>query len=338
MRKGISHLLANIVWLQLRIISVTGFLSSALLNPPSISTISRSFDVELTQVHYVASVGSSVSSSVTALEASRSICTFEADDFSLSTGEWPYTEADMGRLDPTDDSFFYDAPRFVTHIDDRAIESLTEYYREEFEALVQSKSQTDQKRKLDVLDLCSSWISHYPTDMEDKLGLTVGIGMNEEELTANPQLYMHYCQNLNINPKLSQFQDESFDVITNVVSVDYLTKPKEIFEEMYRVLRPGGVALMSFSNRCFASKAVAMWLQADDIGRLTIVGSYYHYSAEWKSIEALDIKLAPQQTPDRPSFGEIMSNPSRAFAWANTASAVAKMNSSDPIFVVKAVK
>ena len=59
---------------------------------------------------------------------------------------------------------------------------------------------------------------------------------------------------------------------------------------MYRILKPGGIALMSFSNRCFPTKAIAMWLQADDIGRLTIVASYFHYSAIWSSIEAFDLK------------------------------------------------
>lgn len=265
----------------------------------------------------------------------RLISSFEPDDFVMKTGEWPYTEADMGRLDPTNDSFFYDQPRLVTHIDDRAIESLTEYYREEFQAMLDKKG---DGAKLDILDLCSSWISHFPKDLEDKYGMTVGIGMNEAELSENPQLYMHYVQDLNANPMLSQFEDNSFDIITNVVSVDYLVKPLEIFKEMHRILRPGGIALMSFSNRCFPSKAIAMWLQADDIERLTIVGSYYHYSAEWSEIEALDIKIAPVETPKRPSVSEIMADPSKAFAWASTAGAVAKMNSGDPMFVVKGRK
>jgi hypothetical protein len=269
----------------------------------------------------------------TPLQASRTISNFDPDDFALPTGEWPYTETDMGRLDPTDDTNFYDTPRLVTHIDERAIESLTEYYREEFMQVYNKK-----QAKIDILDLCSSWISHFPTDMQDKYGLTVGIGMNEEELLQNKQLYMHYVQDLNKTPLLSQFEDDSFDIVTNVVSVDYLVKPKEIFQEIHRVLRPGGCALMSFSNRCFPSKAISMWLQADDIGRLSIVGSYYHYAADWKSIEALDVKIPPVDTPKRPSMQDIMSNPSKAFAWASTAGAVAKMNSGDPLFVVKGTK
>jgi ubiquinone/menaquinone biosynthesis C-methylase UbiE len=163
------------------------------------------------------------------------------------------------------------------------------------------------------------------------------VGMNEKELEANKQLTDFIVQDLNEQPKLSQLEDNSFDVICNVVSVDYLTKPLEVFEEMHRVLRPGGVALMSFSNRCFPTKAIAMWLQADDIGRLTIVASYFHYSAAWKSIEALDLKDL-QQVPERPSVGEILKNPAIGMAWMSAASAVTKTNAGDPMFVVKGIQ
>lgn len=271
-----------------------------------------------------------------ALSYQRSILTFDADDFNLETGEWPYTPQDMARLDESDDSRFYDAPRFVTHIDDKAIECLTEYYKEEMAAAAQKKG-----GDIDVLDLCSSWISHLPdTKGSDGIpfGRVVGVGMNEEELAENKQLNEYYAQDLNKDPLLSQFEDNSFDVICNVVSVDYLKKPKEVFEEMHRILRPGGVALMSFSNRCFPSKAINMWLQADDIGRLSIVGSYFHYAARWNQIEALDIIPERLETPLRPSLGEMFNNPASGFAWMNTVAAVQKANAGDPMFVVKGMK
>ena len=263
------------------------------------------------------------------LQASRSIATFDSNDFALETGEWPYTEADVNRLDSSLDEHFYTQPRFVTHIDERAIESLTAFYADEFKAI-------NKKGGLDVLDLCSSWISHLPSDVP--LNRVVGVGMNKEELAANTQLTEWSVQDLNKEPILSQYDDNSFDVICNVVSVDYLTRPREVFQEMHRILRPGGIALMSFSNRCFPSKAVAMWLQADDIGRMTIVASYFHYSAPWKSIEALDIKQPPMEVPERPSFAEMISDPGKGFAWMSTATSVAKANAGDPMFVVKAVK
>jgi SAM-dependent methyltransferase len=243
-------------------------------------------------------------------------------------GDWPYTAADLNRLDNSDDSVFYDQPRFVAHIDDSAISYLTKFYQQEFASL--------NKESLDVLDLCSSWISHLPED-DIRYGKVVGVGMNEKELKANKQLTGFIVQDLNQIPSLSQFEDESFDVICNVVSVDYLTKPLEMFREMHRILRPGGISLMSFSNRCFPTKAIAMWLQADDIGRLTIVGSYYHYSAKWTSIEALNIKEM-LSLPPRPAVGDVMKNPSLVLAWTNAAAAVAKNNQGDPMFVVKGVK
>lgn len=263
--------------------------------------------------------------------AARSICTFDESDFALPQGEWPYSTADMNRLDNSIDTEFYDEPRFVTHIDDGAIASLTKYYQEEFSAI--------NKDSLDVLDLCSSWISHFPEEGKNgiKYGRVVGVGMNGNELAANKQLTEYVVQDLNEQPIMNQFEDNSFDVICNVVSVDYLTKPRFIFEEMFRILKPGGIALMSFSNRCFPTKAIAMWLQADDIGRLTIVGSYYHYSGKWDCVEALDIK-EKQPTPDRPSAGEVFQNPSLLTAWMNTAAAVAKNNAGDPMFVVKGIK
>jgi ubiquinone/menaquinone biosynthesis C-methylase UbiE len=269
------------------------------------------------------------SSSSSSLHA-VSICNFDSSDFALPTGEWPYTAADLNRLDNSSDDVFYTEPRFVTHIDDRAIELLTDYYKQEMTTLQQGKD------KLDVLDLCSSWISHLPTEGV-KYGNVVGVGMNEKELLANKQLTDYIVQDLNQQPSLSHLEDNSFDVICNVVSVDYLTKPLEVFKEMHRVLRPGGISLMSFSNRCFPTKAVAMWLQADDIGRLTIVASYYHYSSEWKSIEALDLKEM-QSVPARPGTAELFQNPSLGLAWMNAAAAVQKNNGGDPMFVVKGVK
>jgi hypothetical protein len=102
-------------------------------------------------------------------------------------------ESDMARLDSSDDFNFYLTPRFVTHIDDRAIESLTDFYREEFTAMEKQK-----KGKLNVLDLCSSWVSHLPEDIA--LGRVVGVGMNEKELAANKQLTNYHVQDLNKEP------------------------------------------------------------------------------------------------------------------------------------------
>merc|ERR1719253_2512066 len=215
--------------------------------------------------------------------AAKSICTFDDGDFAGTRGEWPYADADMNRLDGAADAAFYDAPRFVKHVDDGALASLTRFYREEFAALGRGGDAA-----VDVLDLCSSWVSHLPEEGVT-YGRVAGVGMNEQELAANAQLSEFVVQDLNENPTLSQFADASFDYVCNVVSVDYLTKPLEIFKEMHRVLKPGGTAIMSFSNRCFPTKAINMWTRTDDSGHIYIVGAYYKFSADWVDAKALDI-------------------------------------------------
>ena len=148
-------------------------------------------------------------------------------------GEWPYSDDDFARMDESDDEIFYDQPRLVYHIDDAAVTALTQYYVETFQ-------EGD-----DVLDICSSWVSHYPKEW--KGGNVVGLGMNEYELGENKQLNSFVVKDLNKEP--FPFDDASFDKVTCVVSVDYLNKPKEVFQEIGRVLKPGGECILSMSNR-----------------------------------------------------------------------------------------
>ncbi|KAL9255034.1 hypothetical protein AKJ16_DCAP10465 [Drosera capensis] len=79
-------------------------------------------------------------------------------------------------------------------------------------------------------------VSHFPAGYKQER--VVGLGLNEEELKRKRASTEYVVQDLKINPQLP-FEDRSFDVITNVVSVDYLTKPIEVFREMCRVLKPG---------------------------------------------------------------------------------------------------
>ena len=272
------------------------------------------------------------------------ICTFDNDDFDGNVGDWPYEEKDFLRLDMSNDSKFYNQPKLVTHIDDNAILSLTQYYNQIFEEYYKS-DKNGKRRPIDILDICSSWISHYPTTTSEsngnnlnfKYGNVVGLGMNEEELKVNKQLSSYTVQDLNVNPNLDDYNDESFDFITCVVSIDYLIQPQIIFQEIYRLLRPGGSFVISFSNRMFATKAINIWLQADDIGRLTLIGSFFHYTANWSIVEAYDLR-PKVQTPARPSPTELITNPSLGMAWMNSVTAINKLNSGDPMYLVRGMK
>lgn len=196
--------------------------------------------------------------------------------------QFPFKEEDFQRFDESSDSLFYESPRFVTHIDDYAIAALTKYYSE-----VLPPTNTPG---VSILDMCSSWVSHYPKGYKQER--IVGMGLNAEELARNQVLTEYSVQDLNVNPKLP-FEDNSFDVITNVVSVDYLTKPIEVFKEMHRILKPGGLAVMSFSNRCFWTKAISIWTSTSDAEHVMIVGAYFHYAGGFEPPQAVDISPNP---------------------------------------------
>ena len=137
--------------------------------------------------------------------------------------EWPdeppFTKQDFFRADEGDDENFYTLPRLVYHIDEPAVASLTQYYR----ANIPAGSK--------ILDICSSWVSHYPLEFKDTMKQISGTGMNPLELMANDQFTDYEARNLNQNPKLP-YGDNTFDAVTCVVSIDYLIKPIEILKEV----------------------------------------------------------------------------------------------------------
>jgi hypothetical protein len=171
----------------------------------------------------------------------------------------------FSRTDETDDGEFYAFDRLVTHIDDGAIAAVG--------ALYDDLNLSDPTSG-PVLDICSSWISHFSTKPE-RLVVT---GMNAAELAANGMADERHVRDLNVDPTLP-FDDAAFGAVTCCVSVDYLTKPLDVFAEATRVLRPGGVFVCTFSNRCFPTKAIRGWLHTDDRGRCRIVETYFGMTA-----------------------------------------------------------
>ncbi len=115
-----------------------------------------------------------------------------------------------------------------------------------------------------------------------------GTGMNALELKANDQLTDFKPKNLNIESVLP-YEDESFDVVTCVVSIDYLINPIQVLKEVHRVLKPGGKVIISQSNRCFPSKAIAMWLQMNDRQHLELINGYFQYAGGFQKRKAFDI-------------------------------------------------
>ncbi|CAN5582912.1 class I SAM-dependent methyltransferase [soil metagenome] len=174
------------------------------------------------------------------------------------------------RYDEQADEQFYVSPRLVVHIDDQAIRTLTAL-------LAKLLPPTGI-----YLDLMSSWRSHLPTQL--KPSKVVGLGMNAQEMAENPQLDSYLVHNLNTNPAMP-WPDAEFDAAICTVSVQYMTKPVEIFREVNRVLKPGGLFVLSFSNRCFSTKAIAAWLSGTDQQHVQVVESYFTASGHWTKPE-----------------------------------------------------
>jgi SAM-dependent methyltransferase len=177
------------------------------------------------------------------------------------------------RMDESDDELFYEYPRFVVHIDEHAIGDVGRIY----ERLLPKGGE--------ILDLLSSWRSHLPPALHPRR--VVGLGLNRAEMADNAALTEIVVHNVNRQPQLP-FDDASFDGVVMTVSVQYLTRPIEVFADVARVLRPGGPLIVTFSNRMFPTKAIALWQMASEQKRTEVVRSYFADSGTFEKIELID--------------------------------------------------
>ena len=202
--------------------------------------------------------------------------------------------------DESPDSVFYEYPRLVNHIDDYAIAAVGEAYRQFLPP------------DGEYLDLMSSWVSHFPPDFPRRR--IVGHGMNEEELKANPALAEYVVRDLNEDPSLP-FEAARFDGVVICISVQYLTRPLEVFAEIGRVLKPGCPLIVTFSNRCFPMKAVRIWTSLDDSGHARLVSAYAAEAGGFEAAESHDFSSrltgygVPEELRARVAAGGIYSDP-----------------------------
>jgi hypothetical protein len=238
------------------------------------------------------------------------------------------------RQDSSPDTSFYSSPRFVTHIDDAAISSLSTYYA------------TVLPTTGRILDFCSSWISHYPSPISraaqsGDLKITL-MGLNSAELEANTLLTNSRLLNdLNANPDVATAlrenktigasDSELLDASTCVVSIDYLTDPVSVLRSVREATKQSGTIHLTISNRCFPTKAMSRWLRVDEEERLLMVGDFLHF-AGWKRIEIVEVsngKVEQEaQSESAPAQAKSLQG---LFGWMG-------MGSRDPLWVVRAVK
>lgn len=190
------------------------------------------------------------------------------------------TSQQRRKLDTGNDREFYDVPRFVTHVDSGFIDRLTKLYQDRL---------TPNTR---IFDMMSSWVSHLPDDLQFEH--IYGHGLNGEELAKNPRLDEYFVQNFNQDQKIP-LADASVDAVLNTVSVQYLQYPEAIFAEVYRILKPNGIAIFSFSNRMFYHKAIEAWRDGSETDRVELVKGYFQSVPGFSQPESI---VHVSQVPD----------------------------------------
>ncbi|TXG54753.1 hypothetical protein EZV62_020009 [Acer yangbiense] len=221
------------------------------------------------------------------------------------------TKEGRTKLNSYPDREFYGYPRLVTHVDDGFISTLTDIYRQRF------------RPGSEILDLMSSWVSHLPK--EAKYKRVVGHGLNAQELAKNPRLDYFFVKDLNQDQRL-EFEDGSFDAVLCTVSVQYLQYPEKVFAEVCRVLKPGGVFIVSFSNRMFYEKAISAWRDGTAYSRVQLVVQYF------QSVEGF---TQPEIVRKLPGAGAVEEQKS-PFTWIMKL--LGLLSGSDPFYAIIAYK
>lgn len=199
-----------------------------------------------------------------------------------------FSGAPFQREDERPDAFFYDAPRFVQHLDGNAIEIVRQLY-ERF-----------LKNNQRVLDLMSSWTSHVSKNVQ--LTQLTGIGLNASELQKNDRLTDFHVVDLNEKPILP-LPTTHYDAAICTASVEYLTSPIPVFREVARVLRPQGIFAVLFSDRWFPTKAIRIWTELHPFERMGLVLEYFRQSGRFENLQTYSMRGLPRPRDDK-YFGQ----------------------------------
>jgi hypothetical protein len=159
------------------------------------------------------------------------------------------------------------------HIDGAAIAAVTNLYRE---VLPPGGA---------ILDVMSGWVSHLPPEAPYRR--IVGVGVDRVALAENPFLDEWRVQDLNRNPILP-FGTGEFDGATICAAIQHLARPGEVIREIARVLRPGAPLIVTFSNRCVATRPIACWCLLDETGHLCLLAQHFAGAGNWADIRCLD--------------------------------------------------
>ncbi len=199
------------------------------------------------------------------------------------------------RENEEDDMIFYSLDRFVNHLDSLALSTV--------EKIIGSLVIEEEPV---ILDLMAGWNSHIPGTLTP--AKVVGLGLNRNELERNKDLTEWVLHDINHEFHLP-FQSEYFDIVLNTVSIDYITRPIDLFREVGRVLKPGGLFLVIFSNRMFPEKAVKVWRESSEDERVILVQEFFDEAGIFENPSVFVSKGRPRPKDDKYAETGLPSDP-----------------------------
>ncbi|MDZ7662100.1 methyltransferase domain-containing protein [Thiohalophilus sp.] len=187
------------------------------------------------------------------------------------------------RIDEAGDSEFYTSPRLVQHLDATCREHIQMFYGRFLQPGMR------------VLDLMSSWVSHLPAEPTD---IDVhGLGLNAQELQANPRINDSTLQDLNQDSRLP-FDDAAFDAVICTASIEYLIQPLAVVKEVSRILKPGAPFVITFSDRWFPTKAIQLWSELYAFERMQLVLDYLRLGGRFEQLASESLRGWPRPADD----------------------------------------
>jgi SAM-dependent methyltransferase/FKBP-type peptidyl-prolyl cis-trans isomerase 2 len=190
----------------------------------------------------------------------------------------------FARKDASPDGLFFAQPRLVQHIDDAAAQ------------MVRRINGRFLNKRSTVLDLMSSWQSHLPESANP--AQITGLGLNKTELHKNEALTSYVVHDLNAVRELP-FENNVYDVVICNLSVEYLIHPKDIFKEVARVLKPGGIFVVNFSNRWFEPKVIRIWTEIHQYERVGLVLEYFRAHKLFDNLHTYSIRGLSRPPQDK---------------------------------------
>jgi len=195
-----------------------------------------------------------------------------------------FVESAFSRIDQKNDNEFYQTVRPVHHLDSYARQTVAKLYAQFI------------KPESNVLDLMASWESHLPTKLSS-VHLSC-LGMNEQELSSNHDMNDYIVHDLNQN-STTPYTANSFDAVICTASVEYLINPLDVFNDIHRIVKPGGIFIVTFSNRFFPTKAISQWAEMHEFERVGLVMAYFRKSQWNNSVHSFSTRgrIRPEDDP-----------------------------------------